>query len=98
MQKSATQIKLIFKKKFSPNQAIMTDQTNKLNYIKSLSPEERKEEALRLMYKSTMQMRKESVDLFLSLEKREGYTLHPRYYEENKQMTFEEWKDDFLKD
>jgi hypothetical protein len=87
---------LILKKKFSPNQAIMSDQTNKLNYIKSLSLEERNEEALRLMYKSTMQMRKESLDLLLSLEKREGYKLHPKYHEENKQLTFEEWKDDFL--
>jgi len=55
--------------------------------------EERQKKILREWYEYEMKRRKEQLDFLLSLVK-EGDTLHQKYHDENKQMTYEEWYDE----
>jgi len=52
---------------------------------------------LRKLYDYEMKRRKEHLDFLLSLVK-EGDTLHQKYHDENKQMTYEEWYDEYKKE
>ena len=55
------------------------------------------EPQLRKLYDYEMKRRKEHLDFLLSLVK-EGDTLHQKYHDENKQMTYEEWYDEYEKE
>ena len=58
--------------------------------------EEHENKLLQKQYELTMKDRKEKIQLLESLVE-EGSTLNKKYYEENKQQTFEEWFEDNYK-